>query len=231
MHPLLLQLQHCWSMRRREAPPFSCQASKHYHTLLAGVSVVKYCLLRLDVDGPAACSMARSATTCVAFRRVAAADCVAHLALRTPFYAQNHDALRAWEHWSTGVVLFRSRGWSECRRKTRRRTGAPQGFPAEGIRKAARAASPSAFAHSHAAEPTLTLTSDPNRIHGLLQEAEEDGPHAASARDGQGLALSTKAEAGWLHDRCSSWCPWRCHRRRSGRNDCEGRHASHGGAA
>ena len=109
MHPLLLQLQHCWSMRRREAPPFSCQASKHYHTLLAGVSVVKYCLLRLDVDGPAACSMARSATTCIAFRRVAAADCVAHLALRTPFYAQNHDALRAWEHWSTGVVLFSSR--------------------------------------------------------------------------------------------------------------------------
>ena len=37
--------------------------------------------------------------------------------LRTPFYVQNHDArsastvdaLRAWEHWSTGVVLFRSR--------------------------------------------------------------------------------------------------------------------------
>ena len=42
-------------------------------------------------------------------RRVAAAYGVAHLALRTPFYVQNHDALRAWEHWSTGVVLFRSR--------------------------------------------------------------------------------------------------------------------------
>ena len=69
--------------------------------------------------GPAACSTARSATTCVASRRVAAAYGVAHLALRTPFYVQNlaaHgrvttvDALRAWEHWSTGVVLFRSRG-------------------------------------------------------------------------------------------------------------------------
>ena len=85
--------------------------------------------------GPAACSTARSATTCVASRRVAAAYGVAHLALRTPFYVQNHDArsastvvtrlgryvaahhgrvttvdaLRAWEHWSTGVVLFRSR--------------------------------------------------------------------------------------------------------------------------
>ena len=59
--------------------------------------------------GPAACSTALSATTCVASRRVAAAYGVAHLALRTPFYVQNHDALRAWEHWSTGVVLFRSR--------------------------------------------------------------------------------------------------------------------------
>ena len=53
---------------------------------------------------------------------------VAHLALRTPFYVQNHDArsasihgrvttvdaLRAWEHWSTGVVLFRSRAASHA---------------------------------------------------------------------------------------------------------------------
>ena len=93
---------------------------------------------------PAACSTARSATTCVASRRVAAAYGVAHLALRTPFYVQNPDArsastvvtntavvgcvvgryaahhgrvttvdaLRAWEHWSTGVVLFRSRDLS-----------------------------------------------------------------------------------------------------------------------
>ena len=60
--------------------------------------------------GPAACSTARSATTCVASRRVAAAYGVAHLALRTPFYVQNHDARSAWEHWSKGVVLFRSRG-------------------------------------------------------------------------------------------------------------------------
>ncbi len=59
--------------------------------------------------GPAACSTARSATTCVASRRVAAAYGVAHLALRTPFSVQNHDARSAWEHWSTGVVLFRSR--------------------------------------------------------------------------------------------------------------------------
>ena len=45
--------------------------------------------------GPAACSTARSATTCVASRRVAAAYGVAHLALRTPFYVQNHDARSA----------------------------------------------------------------------------------------------------------------------------------------
>ena len=44
--------------------------------------------------GPSACFTARSATTCVASRRVAAAYGVAHLALRTPFYVQNHDALR-----------------------------------------------------------------------------------------------------------------------------------------
>ena len=88
---------------------------------------------------PAACSTARSATTWVASRRVAAAYGVAHLALRTPFYVQNHDARSAstvvtrplWaayaaamlptmavsrprtryagEHWSTGVVLLGSR--------------------------------------------------------------------------------------------------------------------------
>ncbi len=62
-------------------------------------------------------------------RRSRSSKSVAHLTLRTPFYVQNHDArsastvviaahhgrvttvdaLRAWEHWSTGVVLFRSR--------------------------------------------------------------------------------------------------------------------------
>ena len=63
-------------------------------------------------------------------RRVAAAYGVAHLALRTPFYVQNHDArsastvvrrgpprpchdrgraTSACEHWSAGVVLFSSR--------------------------------------------------------------------------------------------------------------------------
>ena len=64
--------------------------------------------------GPAACSTARSATICVASRRVAAAYGVAHLALRTPFYVQNHDArsastvvTRPW--WAAMVVLFSSR--------------------------------------------------------------------------------------------------------------------------
>ncbi len=58
--------------------------------------------------GPAACSTARSATTCVASRRVAAAYGVAHLALRTPFYVQNHDARSA----STAV----SRPWTRYAR-------------------------------------------------------------------------------------------------------------------
>ena len=57
---------------------------------------------------PAACSTARSATTCVASRRVAAAYGVAHLALRTPFYVQNHDARSA----STAV----SRPWTRYAR-------------------------------------------------------------------------------------------------------------------
>ena len=39
--------------------------------------------------GPAACSTARSATTCVASRRVAVTYGVAHLALRTPFTCKN----------------------------------------------------------------------------------------------------------------------------------------------
>ena len=60
--------------------------------------------------GPAACSTARSATTCVASRRVAAAYGVAHLALRTPFYVQNHDARSA----STVVT----RPWLAAKRPT-----------------------------------------------------------------------------------------------------------------
>ena len=61
--------------------------------------------------GPAACSTARSATTCVASRRVAAAYGVAHLALRTPFYVQNHDArsastvvTRPWTRYARGNI-------------------------------------------------------------------------------------------------------------------------------
>ncbi len=52
---------------------------------------------------PAACSTARGATTCVASRRVAAAYGVAHLALRTPFYVQNHDARRRYARGNIGA--------------------------------------------------------------------------------------------------------------------------------
>ena len=85
-----------------------CESAKRWHPSVPAGEI-----------GPAACSTARSATTCVASRRVAAAYGVAHLALRTPFYVQNHDTrsastvvTRPWwaaKHCSTGVVLFSSR--------------------------------------------------------------------------------------------------------------------------